>query len=73
MGCGASKTARLAEIYRIEERTLCEALDPKLRVIRLADEQVTALWARVDSDGRCALFTHKPPQPVPSRDAPLRN
>ena len=55
MGCGASNAARLAEIYRVEERSLAEALDPKLKEIRLANDTISALWRRVDQDNSGSL------------------
>eukprot|EP01051_Picozoa_sp_SAG22_P037748 SAG22_NODE_19007_length_279_cov_0.572222_1_plen_68_part_10 len=51
MGCGASRTAMLAERYRLAERDLVEAANPRLKKIREADDEVAKLWSKLDSNG----------------------
>ncbi len=51
MGCGASRAAALAEQYRLAERDLVEAANPRLKKVREADEEVAKMWGKLDSNG----------------------
>ena len=50
LDCGAAARAR-EERYRIEERDMQEALNPKLKQIRLAPVRIANMWRRADMDG----------------------
>ena len=61
MGCGASRAAAAAAAaearYLIEQRDFMEAVNPVLKRIRLANEEVGALWDKVDFNGDGTLET----------------